>query len=69
MQTAIRSIGAQHMTEKDHAKFTGLHAEGKLVKPAEAGAVLAGLAMKGEKKWSGEFVSWDASDMDPYRSL
>lgn len=69
MQTAIRSIGAEHMTEKDHAKFTGLHAEGKLVKPADAGAVLAGLALNAEKKWSGEFVSWDASDMDPYRSL
>lgn len=69
MQIAIRSIGAQHMTEKDHAKFTGLHAEGKLVQPSQAGAVLVGLAMKGEKKWSGEFVSWDASDMDPYRSL
>lgn len=69
MQGAIRSRGAEHMTEKDHARFTGMHAEGKLVKPEEAGAVLAALALRGSKELSGSFVSWDAEEMKSYREL
>lgn len=69
MQEAIRSTGAEHMTAKDHARFTDLHAEGKLVKPEDAGAVLAGLALKGKRELSGTFVSWDAQEMEEYRGL
>lgn len=69
MQGAIRERGAEHMTEKDHARFTGLHQEGKLVKPEEAGAVLAALALRGTQDLSGSFVSWDADEMKSYRQM
>ncbi|KAM0787933.1 hypothetical protein ACM66B_006138 [Microbotryomycetes sp. NB124-2] len=69
MQEAIRSIGGQHMTEKDHSRFTGLHAEGKLVPPEKPGAVLAALAVKASKDLSGQFVSWDSDEMQEYSSL
>lgn len=69
MQQAIRERGAEHMSEKDHARFTGLHAEGKLVEPEQAGAVLASLALRGAKDLSGTFVSWDATEMEDYRTV
>ncbi|KAK4052125.1 hypothetical protein OIV83_002419 [Microbotryomycetes sp. JL201] len=69
MQEAIRSIGAQHMTEKDHSRFTGLHAEGKLVPPEEPGAVLAALAVRASKDLSGQFVSWDSAEMQQYSHM
>ncbi|KAK4051308.1 hypothetical protein OIO90_004789 [Microbotryomycetes sp. JL221] len=69
MQEAIRSTGGQHMTEKDHARFTGLHAEGKLVPPEQPGAVLAALSLKATKDLTGQFVSWDSDEMQAYSTL
>ncbi|SCZ91932.1 BZ3500_MvSof-1268-A1-R1_Chr5-3g08228 [Microbotryum saponariae] len=66
MQTSLRATGEQHMSAKDFSKFTGLHERGELVPPEKPGAVLAGLAIKATKEWSGNFVSWDAEEMKEY---
>lgn len=56
------------MKAEDHARFTGLHRDGKLVKPEQPGAVLANLALRAKHDLSGQFVSWDAEEMADYRS-
>ncbi|GAA5910477.1 hypothetical protein JCM5296_007189 [Sporobolomyces johnsonii] len=66
MQEKIRSIGGEHMTEADHARFTGLHERGELLPPQAPGAVLAGLALKAPKELSGGFVNWNDEKMGEY---
>ncbi|GAA6061185.1 hypothetical protein JCM10212_002398 [Sporobolomyces blumeae] len=59
MQEKIREIGGQHMTEKDHEKFTGLHSRGELLLPSQPGLALASLALHAPRDLSGEFVNWN----------
>lgn len=68
MQGQIREKGANHMKAEDHARFTGLHRDGKLVAPQDPGAVLANLALHAKQDLSGQFVSWDAEEMSEYRA-
>ncbi|GAA5989123.1 hypothetical protein JCM11641_007604 [Rhodosporidiobolus odoratus] len=63
MQTTIREIGAEHMTEKDHSRFLDLHKEGKLLPPHEPGGVLAGCAICAPLSESGLFRNWDDEEM------
>jgi hypothetical protein len=59
MQSNIRESGGAHMTPSDHDRFVREKEEGSLVKPEDAGRVIAGLAISGPESLSGEFVSWD----------
>ncbi|KAK4705166.1 hypothetical protein P7C70_g1036, partial [Phenoliferia sp. Uapishka_3] len=66
MQTAIRDTGAAHMSPSDHKKFSALKTDGNLLPPHKPGGVLAGLALAAESSLSGEFVSWDTTEMAKY---
>lgn len=68
MQEQIRSSGGSHMKAEEHARFTNLHKDGKLVKAELPGAVMANLALRGKKELSGEFVSWDEEKCADYRA-
>ncbi|KAI8645228.1 hypothetical protein BD408DRAFT_412016 [Parasitella parasitica] len=65
MQGFIRSQGEQGMKE-DHAKFTELHRDGKLVQPEDPGHVLVALANNPPKKLSGNMYSWNDEEMKPF---
>jgi len=67
MQEALRSTGAAHMKEQDHARFIEAYSSGKLVKPEDSGHVIAALAVKADKSLSGQFVSWDSEQCADYR--
>ena len=68
MQQVIRENGALHMYEHDHEHFVGVHAAGKLVKPADCGHVIAALALNATHDLSSKFVSWDEDKLEPYRA-
>lgn len=68
MQQAVREQGAAHMYEPDYTKCLGLHASGKLVKPADCGHVIAALALNATHDLSGQFVSWDVDKLQSYRA-
>lgn len=55
------------MTEADNNKFLKAHADGKLVKPEDAGHVIAALVVRAPKKLSGQFVSWDSAECGDFR--
>ncbi|GAA5835413.1 hypothetical protein JCM11251_005228 [Rhodosporidiobolus azoricus] len=63
MQTTIRAIGADHMSPSDHARFTTLHQEGKLLPPSEPAGMLAGVALEAPKEWSGSFRNWNDEEV------
>lgn len=67
MQATIRSLGALTMKEADHKSFIKAHTDGKLVKPEDAGYVIAELATRAPKSLSGQFVSWDSADCADFR--
>jgi hypothetical protein len=67
MQTTLRAVGAFSMTEASYELFVKAHAEGKLVKPEECGHVIAALALRAPKSFSGQFVSWDSAECAPFR--
>lgn len=68
MQEELRKIGAPHMYEQDFAHFVDTYANGKLVKPADSGHVIAALALNATPGLSGQFVSWDAESLQAYRA-
>ncbi|RDB22662.1 putative oxidoreductase C30D10.05c [Hypsizygus marmoreus] len=67
MQSTLRSNEGSLLPQKEHQKFVSAHAEGKLVKPEDAGHVIAALALRGQKELSGKFVSWDSEECKTYR--
>ncbi|KAL0949483.1 hypothetical protein HGRIS_009536 [Hohenbuehelia grisea] len=67
MQATLRATGAEAMGEASHAKFVQAHSDGKLVKPEDAGHVIASLSVEATKELSGQFVSWDSDECKPYR--
>ncbi|KAF9464480.1 hypothetical protein BDZ94DRAFT_1354388 [Collybia nuda] len=68
MQTQIRQNGASLMTEKDHQIFKDVHSSGKLVKPEDAGHVIAALALQAHKHMSGRFMSWDSEECKEFKN-
>ncbi|KAG6829596.1 hypothetical protein H0H92_004065 [Tricholoma furcatifolium] len=62
MQTTLRNQGGSVLAEKDHEKFVKAHSEGKLVRPEDAGHVIAALALRAQPALSGQFVSWDSEE-------
>lgn len=59
MQAFIRAEGGPVMLAADHAIFVGLHAQGQLRPPEEAGRILAHVALRSPRDWSGTIVAWD----------
>ncbi|KAG6866455.1 hypothetical protein C0991_003973 [Blastosporella zonata] len=68
MQSTLRENPGSALAEKDHAKFVNAHSEGKLVKPEDAGHVIAALSLQAQPVLSGQFVSWDSEECRPYRA-
>jgi len=67
MQAALRSTGATSMKKADYNKFVKAHADGRLVKAADAGYVIAALSVRGPKSLSGRFVTWDSKECQDLR--
>jgi len=67
MQEELRAKGKGLMSEKDYARFTTAHEEGKLLKPEQPAEVIVTLALKAGKALSGQYVSWDAAELASYR--
>jgi len=67
MQAELRSVGATALAPADYDKFVQAYNSGKLVKPEDCGHVIAALALRADKKLSGQFVSWDAEECKDYR--
>lgn len=63
----LRSIGSSVMREEDVQRFAKAYEEGKLVKPADAGHVIAALSLKAPKELSGKFFYWDSDDCKEFR--
>ncbi|KAF5387767.1 hypothetical protein D9615_000472 [Tricholomella constricta] len=68
MQSTLRANENSALADKDHDKFVKAYNEGKLVKPEDAGHVIAAMALRAEHALSGQFVSWDSDECKPYRS-
>ncbi|KAF8076471.1 hypothetical protein FPV67DRAFT_418892 [Lyophyllum atratum] len=68
MQTTLRSDAGSALADEDHKKFINAYNEGKLVKPEDAGHVIAALALRAQPPLSGRFVSWDSDECKPYRA-
>lgn len=48
-------------------KFTEAYEKGELVKPEDAGHVIAALALKAHKSMSGQFFSWNEEKCNEFR--
>lgn len=58
MQKSIREEHNHSMDEKDMEKFSGLHRDGKLLKPEQPGGVIARLAVGAGLDLSGKFLRY-----------
>jgi hypothetical protein len=67
MQETLRTIGASILKEADYNKFTKVHADGKLVKPTDAGYAIAALSVRAPKSLSGRFITWDSPECQALR--
>ena len=56
MQRELREVHSVKMTEKDNAKFLGLHREGKLLKPSDPGDVMAKMVLDPPRELNGKFI-------------
>lgn len=68
MQTNLRTNGQAYMSEQGYKHFTQVHTDGLLVKPDDCGHVIAALSLQGPKSLTGQFVSWDSKECEPYRN-
>lgn len=66
MQASVRGA-TDYMESADQERFIKAHNEGKLVRPEDAGHVIAALAIKAPKALSGQFVSWDGQECADFR--
>ena len=69
MQANLRANGQANLSEQDHKVFIQAHADGRLVKPDDCGHVIAALSVQGPKSLTGQFVSWDSKECEPYRDI
>ncbi|KAI0375600.1 short-chain dehydrogenase [Pilatotrama ljubarskyi] len=67
MQGLIRNKGPSTMDPHILQKFTEAHEKGVLVKPEDAGHVIAALALKAPKSLSGQFVTWNGEECKDFR--
>ncbi|KAL1946845.1 hypothetical protein VTO73DRAFT_14949 [Trametes versicolor] len=67
MQRLLRSRGPTTMEATVLKKFTEAYEKGELVKPEDAGHVIAALALKAHKSMSGQFFSWNEEKCNEFR--
>lgn len=58
MQRALREDHGTALDAEMHSKFTGVHKNGKLLKPEQPGHVMAKLVLDAPKEISGRFYSY-----------
>jgi NAD(P)-dependent dehydrogenase (short-subunit alcohol dehydrogenase family) len=63
MQAAIRQYGETGMPAEEHSRFVGYYESGQLLPPEKPGLALAVLALYAPHEWSGQFVTWDAPEV------
>ena len=59
MQEFIRIKGPSVIGEQHIQKFIQAYEEGKLVKPEDAGHVIASLSLKAPRSLTGRFINWN----------
>lgn len=57
MQRELREDHVNNLEAEVHAKFTGVHKEGKLLKPEQPGHVMAKLVLDAPSSLSGRFLT------------
>ncbi|KAI0638152.1 short-chain dehydrogenase [Trametes polyzona] len=67
MQALIRSRGPSTMEAGVLKKFADAYEQGQLVKPEDAGHVIAALSLKAPKSLSGQFVNWNGDECKEFR--
>lgn len=64
MQRALREDHGKSLDAEMHSKFTGVHKDGKLLKPEQPGHVMAKLVLDAPKEISGRFYSYVRSHIN-----
>lgn len=59
MHAFIRAEAQPAMQPADHALFVGLYEQGHLRPLADIGRILAHVALRAPRSWSGTLVAWD----------
>ncbi|KAJ0419189.1 hypothetical protein BJY00DRAFT_286438 [Aspergillus carlsbadensis] len=67
MQRELREDHATTLEPQVHAKFTGVHKDGKLLKPEQPGHVMAKLVLEAPKELSGKFLTWNDKLLEAYQ--
>jgi NAD(P)-dependent dehydrogenase (short-subunit alcohol dehydrogenase family) len=67
MQAELRKLGQGTMAENIHADFVKAFEDGKLNKPELPAQVIAQLAVAAKPDISGQFLSWNAPELESYR--
>ncbi|KAJ5551627.1 hypothetical protein N7535_000428 [Penicillium sp. DV-2018c] len=67
MQRALREDHGTALDAEMHSKFTGVHKDGKLLKPEQPGHVMAKLVIDAPKELSGRFYSWNDKDLQAFQ--
>ncbi|GJJ07611.1 hypothetical protein Clacol_001814 [Clathrus columnatus] len=68
MQQSLRQDGGDSMDFEDHQLFVNEFNNGKLVKPDDPGHVIAALSTAASSELNGQFLSWDAKELEKYRA-
>ena len=67
MQDRIRDVVPGIMPPDQLQRFIQAHEETKLVKPEDAGHVIAALSFRAPTALSGAFISWDGAECKEFR--
>ncbi|KAJ5770907.1 uncharacterized protein N7511_002958 [Penicillium nucicola] len=67
MQRELREDHATNLDAEMHSKFTGVHKDGKLLKPEQPGHVMAKLVLDVPKDISGRFYSWNDKELEAFQ--
>lgn len=67
MQRDIREKHSGFMDKTDAAKFKELKETGGLLKPEQPGHVMAKLVLDAPKSLSGQFLTWNAKELEKYQ--
>ncbi|KAL4877846.1 hypothetical protein BJY04DRAFT_196970 [Aspergillus karnatakaensis] len=68
MQRELREDHATTLEPQVHAKFTGVHKDGKLLRPEQPGHVMAKLVLDAPKELSGKFLSWNDQQLEAFQA-
>jgi NAD(P)-dependent dehydrogenase (short-subunit alcohol dehydrogenase family) len=66
MQKELREKGTE-MSKNDYETFNTAWKEGKLIKPEQAGRIIARLSLDAKPELSGKYFKWDAAELVKYR--